>query len=137
MAQEIDALLQENREFPPSDEFRRAANVNDPAVWEKAAKDPQKFWAGWAEQLDWHTKWDTVLEWDPPYAKWFGGGTLNASFNCLDRHLEKNSDKVALLWEGEPGEVHRITYSALHADVCKFANALKSLGVTKGDRVAI
>ena len=137
MAQEIDALLQESREFPPSEEFRRNANVSDPAVWAKAAKDREKFWAGWAEQLDWHTKWDTVLEWDAPYAKWFSGGTLNASFNCLDRHLEKNSDKVALLWEGEPGEIRRITYGALHADVCKFANALKSLGVGKGDVVAI
>jgi acetyl-CoA synthetase len=137
MAQEIDALLQESREFPPSEEFRRNANVNDPAIWAKADKDREKFWAGWAEQLDWHTKWDKVLEWEPPYAKWFTGGTLNASFNCLDRHLEKNSDKIALLWEGEPGEIRRISYSALHADVCKFANALKSLGVVKGDRVAI
>jgi acetyl-CoA synthetase len=137
MAQEIDALLQESREFPPSEEFRRNANVNDPGIWDKAAKDREEFWAGWAGQLDWHSKWDRILEWDAPYAKWFVNGTLNASFNCLDRHLEKNSDKVALIWEGEPGEIRRITYSALHADVCKFANALKSLGVVKGDRVAI
>jgi acetyl-CoA synthetase len=137
MAQEIDALLQESREFPPSEEFRRNANVNDPGIWDKAAKDREQFWAGWAGQLDWHSKWDRILEWDAPYAKWFVNGTLNASFNCLDRHLEKNSDKVALIWEGEPGEIRRITYSALHADVCKFANALKSLGVAKGDRVAI
>ncbi len=137
MAQEIDALLQESREFPPSEEFRRNANVNDPAIWAKAAKDREKFWEGWAEQLDWHTRWDKVLEWEPPYAKWFTGGTLNASFNCLDRHLEKRGDKVALIWEGEPGEIRRITYSALHADVSKFASALKSLGVAKGDRVAI
>ena len=74
MAQEIDALLQESREFPPSEEFRRNANVNDPEIWAKAAKDREKFWAGWAEQLDWHTKWDKVLEWEPPYAKWFTGG---------------------------------------------------------------
>jgi acetyl-CoA synthetase len=137
MAQEIDALLQESREFPPSEEFRGNANVSDPAIWAKAAKNREGFWAGWAEQLDWHTKWDTVLEWDAPYAKWFTGGTLNASFNCLDRHLEKRGDKVALIFEGEPGEIRRITYSALHADVCKFANALKSLGVGKGDVVAI
>jgi acetyl-CoA synthetase len=137
MASEIDALLQENREFPPADAFRKNANVNDPAIWSKAAKDREAFWAGWAEQLDWHTKWDTVLEWDAPHAKWFGGGTLNASYNCLDRHLETRGDKIALLWEGEPGEIRRISYSALHADVCKFANALKSLGVEKGDRVAI
>ncbi len=137
MAHEIDALLQESREFPPSDEFRKNANVNDPAIWSKASKDREAFWAGWAEQLDWHTKWDKVLEWEAPYAKWFTGGTLNASFNCLDRHLEKRGDKVALIWEGEPGEIRRITYSALHADVCKFANALKSLGVVEGDVVAI
>ncbi|HVE71764.1 MAG TPA: acetate--CoA ligase [Thermoanaerobaculia bacterium] len=137
MAQEIDALLQENREFPPSEEFRKQANANDPAIWSKAAKDREAFWAGWAEQLDWHTKWDTVLEWDAPYAKWFAGGTLNASYNCLDRHLEQRGDKIALIWEGEPGDIRRISYSALHADVCKFANALKSLGVAKGDRVAI
>src|SRR6185295_3062232 len=80
---------------------------------------------------------DKVLEWNAPYAKWFVNGQLNASFNCLDRHLEKNGDKVALLWEGEPGEVRRITYSALHAEVSKFANVLKSLGIAKGDRVAI
>jgi acetyl-CoA synthetase len=137
MAQEIDALLQESREFPPSEEFRRNANVSDPAIWAKAAKDREAFWSGWAGQLDWHTKWDKVLEWEAPYAKWFTGGKLNASFNCLDRHLEKRGDKVALLWEGEPGEIRRITYSALHADVCRFANALKSLGVREGDRVAI
>ena len=137
MAQEIDALLQESREFPPSEEFRKNANVSDPAIWSKAAKDREGFWAGWAEQLDWHTKWDKVLEWEPPYAKWFTGGTLNASFNCLDRHLEKKSDKVALIWEGEPGEIRHITYSALHADVCRFANALKALGAGKGDVVAI
>ncbi|HVG24267.1 MAG TPA: acetate--CoA ligase [Thermoanaerobaculia bacterium] len=137
MAQEIDALLQESREFPPPEEFRNAANVSDPAIWSKAAKDREAFWAGWAAQLDWHSTWDKVLEWEPPYAKWFTGGTLNASFNCLDRHLEQRGDKVALLWEGEPGEVRRITYSALHADVCKFTNALKSLGVRKGDVVAI
>ena len=137
MAQEIDALLQESREFAPSEEFRKNANVNDAAIWAKAAKDREKFWAGWAGELDWHTKWDKVLDWDAPQARWFVGGTLNASFNCLDRHLEKRGDKVALLWEGEPGEVRRITYSALHSDVCKFASVLKSMGIAKGDRVAI
>jgi acetyl-CoA synthetase len=137
MAQEIDALLQEHREFPPSEEFRRQANVNDPEIWAKAAADREGYWAGWAEQLDWRTKWDRVLEWDAPNAKWFVGGTLNAAYNCLDRHLDTRGDKVALIWEGEPGEIRRITYRELHAEVSKFANALKTLGVSKGDRVAI
>ncbi|HEX2833322.1 MAG TPA: acetate--CoA ligase [Thermoanaerobaculia bacterium] len=137
MAQEIDALLQENREFPPSDAFRRNANVNDPAIWSQAAKDREGFWAGWAEQLDWKAKWDRVLEWNPPNARWFVGGTLNAAYNCLDRHLATRGDKAALIWEGEPGEVRRVTYRELHAEVSKFANVLKSLGVNKGDRVAI
>ncbi|MEA2463513.1 MAG: acetyl-CoA synthetase [Acidobacteriota bacterium] len=137
MAQEIDALLQESREFPPSDEFRRNANVNDAAIWSQADAGREGYWAGWAEQLDWQTKWDRVLDWNPPYAKWFVGGKLNASVNCLDRHLETRGDKAALIWEGEPGEVRRITYRELHADVSRFASALKSLGVVKGDRVAI
>jgi acetyl-CoA synthetase len=137
MANEIDALLQETREFPPSDEFRAQANINDPAIWSKASEDREAFWAGWAEQLDWHTKWDRVLEWNPPYAKWFVGGKLNASYNCLDRHLDTRGDKVALIFEGEPGEIRRITYRELHAEVSKFANALKSLGVVAGDRIAI
>ena len=137
MAQEIDALLHENREFPPSEEFRRNANVNDDAIWSQADADREAYWAGWAEQLDWQTKWDRVLDWNPPHAKWFVGGKLNASYNCLDRHLEKRGDKAALIWEGEPGEVRRITYRELHAEVSRFANALKSLGIAKGDRVAI
>ena len=137
MAQEIDALLQESREFPPSEEFRERANIHDPAVWEKAKTDREGFWAEWAAQLDWQTKWDRVLEWNPPYAKWFLGGKLNASYNCLDRHLETRGDKAALIWEGEPGEIRRVTYRELHAEVSKFANVLKSHGITSGDRVAI
>ncbi|HEV7766214.1 MAG TPA: acetate--CoA ligase [Thermoanaerobaculia bacterium] len=137
MAQEIDALLQETREFPPTEEFRGNANIHDPEVWAKADADREGYWAGWAEQLDWQKKWDRILEWDAPYAKWFVGGTLNAAHNCLDRHLESRGDKLALIWEGEPGEIRRITYRELHAEVSKFANALKSLGVESGDRVAI
>jgi len=137
MAQEIDALLQESREFPPSDDFRGQANVTDPAIWAKAKADREGFWAGWAEQLDWQTKWNRVLEWNPPYAKWFVGGTLNASYNCLDRHLAARGDKVALIWEGEPGDIRRVTYRELHAEVSKFANVLKSHGIERGDRVAI
>jgi acetyl-CoA synthetase len=137
MAQEIDALLTETREFPPSDAFRAQANIQDPEIWAKANADREGYWADWAEQLDWQTKWDRVLDWNPPDAKWFVGGKLNASHNCLDRHLATRGDKVALIWEGEPGEVRRVTYRELHADVSKFANALKSLGVNTGDRVAI
>jgi acetyl-CoA synthetase len=135
MSNEIDALLQENRSFPPSDEFRRNANANDEAVYDVA--DREAYWASWAEQLDWQTKWHTVLEWNAPYAKWFVGGKLNASANCLDRHLAMRGDKQALIWEGEPGDVRTFTYRELHAEVSKFANVLKSLGVKLGDRVAI
>src|SRR5688572_25185455 len=121
----IDALLQEQRKFPPSDEFKRQANANDPAVYDRAAKDPEAFWAEWAEQLDWQTKWSKVLEWNPPYAKWFVGGKLNASYNCLDRHLETRGDKKAVIWEGEPGDARTLTYRELHAEVSRLANVLK------------
>jgi acetyl-CoA synthetase len=133
----IDALLQEHREFPPSEAFRASANANDPAIWKSAAEDREGYWARWAEQLDWNRRWDRVLEWNPPYAKWFVGGTLNASYNCLDRHLDKRGEKLALIWEGEPGDIRRITYRELHAEVSRFASALKSLGITTGDRDAI
>ena len=135
MSNEIDALLQENRSFPPSEEFRRNANASSDAVYD--VPDREAFWASWAEQLDWKTKWSKVLEWEPPYAKWFVGGTLNASANCLDRHLATRGDKQAVIWEGEPGDVRTFTYRELHAEVSKFANVLKSLGVQLGDRVAI
>src|SRR5882757_5902468 len=135
MSNEIAALLQENRSFPPAEEFRRSANANDEAVYD--VPDREAFWASWAEQLDWKTKWSKVLEWEPPYAKWFVGGTLNASANCLDRHLATRGDKLAVIWEGEPGDVRTFTYRELHAEVSKFANVLKSLGVQLGDRVAI
>src|SRR6266581_5230720 len=135
MANEIDALLQENRTFPPHDEFRRHANAKDESVYD--VKDREAYWADWASQLDWQTKWNKVLDWNPPYAKWFVGGTLNASYNCLDRHLATRGDKLAVIWEGEPGDVRTFTYRQLHAEVSKFANVLKSLGVQLGDRVAI
>ena len=134
---EIDALLQENRTFPPSDAFRKNANVRDENVWAAAARDREAFWAKWAEELHWDTKWDRVLDWNPPYAKWFVGGKMNASYNCLDRHLETRGSKVALIWEGEPGEIRRFTYRELHEEVSRFANVLRSLGVVTGDRVAI
>ena len=137
MPNEIDALLQENREFPPSREFQEQANIHDPAVYSKAKSDREAFWEDWASQLEWQTKWERVLEWNPPYAKWFVGGKLNASVNCLDRHLDARGEKTALIWEGEPGEVRKITYRELHAEVSKFANVLKSFGIVSGDRVAI
>ncbi|HEY0787486.1 MAG TPA: acetate--CoA ligase, partial [Thermoanaerobaculia bacterium] len=125
------------RSLPPSDAVRASANVNDPGIWETAAADPEAFWEGWARELDWHSPWRKVLEWNEPYAKWFVGGTLNASYNCLDRHLEKRGDKKAIIWEGEPGDTRTLTYRELHEQVSRFANALKGLGVAKGDRVAI
>ncbi|HEX9234977.1 MAG TPA: acetyl-coenzyme A synthetase N-terminal domain-containing protein, partial [Actinomycetota bacterium] len=134
----IDALLSEKRVFEPTEEFRRQALWNDPAVYERAAADPEGFWAEQAEALHWTRKWDRVMEWNPPWVKWFVGGTLNASYNCLDRHVQSGGgDKVAYFWEGEPGEERTITYRELYEEVCRLANGLQSLGVRKGDRVAI
>jgi acetyl-CoA synthetase len=135
---EIDALLTENRAFSPSDEFRRNANVRDPRVYEEAARDPEAFWATFARELEWSAPWTTVLDWNPPHAKWFVGGKINASVNCLDRHLRSaRRNKAAIIWEGEPGDRRTLTYFDLHREVCQFANVLKSLGVGRGDRVAI
>jgi acetyl-CoA synthetase len=135
---EIDALLEENRRFPPSETFRTSANVNDPAIYETAARDPEAFWAGFARELEWMRPWDKVLEWNPPYAKWFAGGKLNASANCLDRHVRTaRRNKAALIWEGEPGDRRTLTYWDLYRQVSAFANVLKSLGVKRGDRVAL
>jgi len=134
----IEALLAEDRTFPPSEEFRKQANISDPEIYERALQDPEAFWAEQAESLSWFRKWDTVLEWDEPFAKWFVGGKLNASYNCLDRHVEAGlGDRVAYYWEGEPGDKISITYAELLKKVCKTANALKELGVQRGDRVAI
>jgi acetyl-CoA synthetase len=134
----IDALLEENRTFPPTEAFRAQANANNPGIYEKAATDPEAFWAGFASELDWFEKWDQVLEWKPPHAKWFLGGKINASVNCVDRHAQgARRDKVAILFEGEPGDVRTLTYGQLSDEVNKCANALKALGVGKGDRVAV
>jgi acetyl-CoA synthetase len=133
----IDALLSEKRVFEPSEQSRARALWTDPAVYQRAAADPEGFWAEQAGALDWFSKWDRVMEWDPPWVKWFLGGTLNVSYNCLDRHLASGGDKVAYQWEGEPGEERTFTYRELYEEVCRFANGLKGLGVTKGDRVAI
>ncbi len=134
----IETLLDEQRSFPPPEGFRKQANVSDPKVYEQAKQDREGYWADWARQLEWIKPWNKVLEWKPPHAKWFLGGKLNASANCLDRHVTAGrGNKVALIWEGEPGEVRRITYRELLGDVCRFANVLKSLDVKRGDRVAI
>ncbi|HYI26105.1 MAG TPA: acetate--CoA ligase [Thermomicrobiales bacterium] len=134
----IEYLLDENREFPPSAGFVAQANYSDPAIHERAAADPEAFWAEQAESLSWYKKWDQVLDWNPPFAQWFVGGKLNVAYNCLDRHVEAGKgDKVAYYWEGEPGDTRAITYSELLTEVCKTANALKELGVQKGDRVAV
>jgi acetyl-CoA synthetase len=138
MSDRIETLLHEQRSFQPPEAFRRRAHVRDTGVYERARADREGYWAEWARQLEWIRPWDRVLEWKPPHAKWFVGGKLNVSANCLDRHVRgPRRDKVALLWEGEPGDARRITYGELHAEVNRCANALKQLGVARGDRVAI
>ena len=135
---DLAALLHEARHFPPSPEFAANANVTSPDIYETAAADPEGFWEGWAEQMHWFRRWDRVLDWKPPHARWFDGGRINASYNCLDRHLEgPRRGKRALVWEGEPGDLRTYTYEELHREVCKAANALKELGIGRGDRVAI
>jgi len=134
----LDALLEENRKFPPSEEFRKQANANDPEIYERARRDPESFWAQHAERLDWFTKWTKVSEWNAPWAKWFLGGKINITHNCVDRHAASSRrNKAAIIWEGEPGDSRILTFGMLQREVNKFANVLKSLGVKKGDRVAI
>ena len=133
----LDTLLQESRSFPPPSEFAGRAHLSDADVYRRAAEDPESYWAEWAEELDWFRKWDQVLEWNPPQAKWFLGGKLNVAHNCLDRHLAARGAKTALIWEGEGGDTRTFTYEQLHREVGKAANALKNLGIGKGDRVAI
>ena len=135
---DIDVLLQENRRFPPSDEFRRRAGVSSTSLYDEAARDPEAYWAKVAGQLDWIRRWDRVLDWNPPHAQWFLGGKLNVAANCLDRHVGgPRSSAPAIIWEGEPGDERTLTYATLHAEVSRFGAALKSIGVAKGDRVAI
>jgi len=134
----IEALLSELRVFVPSDDFRAGAVANDPGIYDAANADHEAFWAAQAERLSWSRPWDSVMQWDPPWVTWFAGGTLNASYNCLDRHVESGGgDKVAYYWEGEPGDARAITYRELLEEVSRLANALRSLGVVKGDRVNI
>jgi acetyl-CoA synthetase len=134
----IENLFSEGRTFPPPDEFKSDALVTDLSLHERAAQDLEGFWAEQAERLHWMKPWDRVLDWDLPFAKWFVGGQLNVSDNCLDRHVEAGGGgKVAYHWEGEPGDTRTITYAELRDDVARFANALKSIGVQRGDRVNI
>jgi len=138
MGSTLDSLLKEDRHFEPPADFVENALVTDPEVYRRADADPQAFWAGWARELEWFEDWKEVLRWNPPHAEWFVGGKLNAAHNCLDRHLSgSRRTKTALIWEGEPGEQRRYTYEELHREVSRAANALKALGVGKGDRVAI
>ncbi len=135
--QHIDALLEELRVIDPPEEFRRNAIVSDPEIHARAEADPEAFWAEQAGRLRWSRPWDAVMEWNPPWVKWFVGGKLNISVNCLDVHVESHPDRVAYHWEGEPGDRRTITYRELNEEVCRFANALRGLGVGKGDRVAM
>jgi acetyl-CoA synthetase len=143
MAQvDIESVLKEDRVFEPLKDFSAKAHIKSlqdyEALYQQALGDPEGFWAGMAKELDWFKPWEKVLEWNPPFAKWFVGGRTNIAHNCLDRHLTTaRKNKAAIIWEGEPGDERILTYQALHREVCKFANVLKHLGVNTGDRVAI
>ncbi|UWZ84103.1 acetate--CoA ligase [Occallatibacter riparius] len=140
--QNLDSTLREDRIFPPPAEFSAHAHIKSieeyETLYKQSIEDPETFWAGAAKELHWFKQWDKVLEWDLPWAKWFVGGQFNISYNCVDRHaLGARANKTAILWEGEPGEVRRLTYAELHTEVQRFANALKVMGIHKGDRVAV
>jgi len=136
---EIDVLLHTEQTFPPPPEFAAQANASDPGIYERAHADPEAWWGSWAEKLDWIEPFEEVLDWsDPPFAKWFGGGKLNVSANCLDRHIDGGAgDRIAYYWEGEDGTRKEITYAWLLEQTKKAANGLKSLGIGKGDVVGI
>ncbi|HXY30598.1 MAG TPA: acetate--CoA ligase [Gemmatimonadaceae bacterium] len=135
---DIDVLLSENRKFKPPVDFVRGAIASNDGIYAQAADDFEAFWSEMARQLEWSAPWTTVLEWTPPWAKWFSGGRINASVNCLDRHVHgERRNKAALIWEGEPGDSRTLTYWDLYREVNKFASVLDSLGVQRGDRVAI
>src|ERR1700740_907762 len=140
--QDLDSILREHRVFPPSEEFSSKAHIKSleeyEALYKQSIEDPETFWAGVAKELHWFKPWDKVLDWNLPWAKWFVGGKTNLCYNCIDRHVNNGKrDKTAILWEGEPGEVRKLSYGELLGEVQKFANVLKSRGIKKGDRVAI
>ncbi len=136
-ASSIEALSHESRRFPPSAAFAAGANAQ-PGIYEEAERDYLAFWASWARKLEWMTPFSQTLEWNEPFARWFGDGELNASVNCLDRHVRAGAGaKIAFYFEGEPGDRRTVTYRQLLDDVCRFANGLRALGIEKGDRVAI
>jgi acetyl-CoA synthetase len=129
---------QQDKRFPPPADFAAQANVRDPEVYARAAADPEAFWEGWAKQLFWSKPWSRVCEWNPPHAKWFVGGKLNVSVNCLDRHLDgPRRDKRAIVWEGEPGDQRTLTFAQLSREVNRFASVLRGQGVGRGDRVTL
>ncbi|MBV9276956.1 MAG: AMP-binding protein, partial [Candidatus Eremiobacteraeota bacterium] len=133
----IETLSDEQRRFPPPPNFAAKANAQ-PQIYEEAERDVEAFWASWARKLDWIKPFTKVLEWNEPFAKWFADGQLNASTNCLDRHVATGKgERIAYYYEGEPGDRRTITYRQLLDDVCRFANGLRALGIRKGDRVAI
>ena len=138
----IESTLNERRVFPPSDDFSSKANIPSMEVYEsmyrRSLDDPDAFWSETASELEWFEPWTEVLKWEEPFAQWFVGGKTNVSYNCLDRHLTTwRKNRVALLWEGEPGDVRVWTYQMLHREVCRFANVLASLGLKPGDRATI
>ena len=140
----IESVLQEQRVFEPPIDFSRSARIGGMEAYrsmaDAARQDSEAFWGDAArKELSWFTPFESVLDWsDAPFARWFEGGTTNISYNCLDRHLQsEKANKTALIWEGEPGDVRRFTYRELHAEVCKAANALKAMGIGKGDLVAL
>jgi acetyl-CoA synthetase len=134
----IEDYYREDRRFPPPPGFAAHAVVRDPGVYAAAAADPEAYWAEQAGRLDWFAPWHTVCTWDLPFARWFEGGRLNVAHNCLDRHVAAgDGGRVAFHWEGEPGDTRTLTYADLLAEVVRFANVLKGLGVSRGDRVAI
>lgn len=133
----LDSFLFDEKTFYPSEEFAKQANVNDPRIYQDASEDWLKYWESEAEKLEWFEKWDKALEWDMPFAKWFVGGKINVSYNCIDRHLETHRrNKAAIIFEGESGDSRVLTYQDLYREVTKFSNVLKELGIKKGDRVS-